>query len=56
MPIYSIQFIMTNGATILHQWSNTERFCSKEDAMKFAQDTAKAFNGSGYKLYYRIVY
>ena len=55
MPIYYIQFLMTNDEAILHKWDYSERFCSKEDAMKFAQNTAKAFNGSKRKLFYRIM-
>lgn len=53
---YQMQFIMIKGTEVVHQWECTDRFGSKEDAMRFAQNVAKGFNGSQMKVYYRIVH
>lgn len=53
---YQIQFIMLDDHSTIHAiWTNPQNFPTKEDAMRFAQNTAKGFNGSNYKLFYRIL-
>lgn len=54
--MYQMSFVMLMGETILHRWTCTEQFDSKEAAMRFAQNTAKAFNGSDVRVYYCIVH
>ena len=53
--MYQMCFVMLAGETVLRKWTCMERFNSKEDAMHFAQNTAKAFNGCDVKVYYYIV-
>ncbi len=54
--MYQISFVMVREDQIVKQWLNTERFSNKNDAMVFAQNVAKGFNGSNYLVFYRIVY
>ena len=53
---YQIQFIMLDDHNTIHAiWTNSQNFSAKEDAMRFAQNIAKGFNGSNYKIFYRVV-
>ena len=54
--MHQISFIMVHENQIVKRWRNTERFANKNDAMVFAQNVAKGFNGSDYIVFYRIVY
>jgi len=54
--MYQIHFLLLNGEhAIIANWVNSNRFPTKEDAMRFAQNTAKSFNGSCYNIFYRVV-
>lgn len=54
--MYQIQFLLLNSErTIVSSWVNLKKFPTKEEAMKFAQNTSKSFNGSCYNVFYRIV-
>lgn len=53
--MYQMCFVMLAGETVLHKWTCTTQFGSKEAAMNFAQNTAKAFNGSDVRIYYYII-
>lgn len=52
--IYTMHFIMVRGTEIIHSWECTNGFYNKEEAMKFAQNVIKGFNGSNIVIYYRI--
>ena len=54
--MYRMDFVMVHDGKVVHAWECTEKFDSKDTAMRFAQNTAKAFNGSGVQLFYRIVH
>ena len=54
--MYQMSFVMLRGEELIHKWTCSEKFDSKEAAMKFAQNTAKAFNGSPISLFYCIIW
>lgn len=54
--MYQIHFLLLNDEhAIVTNWINPKKFPTKEEAMKFAQNTAKSFNGSCYNIFYRVV-
>ena len=54
--MYQMSFVVIANGNVIHKWTCSEKFSTKEDAMKFAQNVAKSFNGTDWNLYYRIVH
>jgi len=54
--MHQIHYLLLNSKQIIvADWVNPQKFNTKEEAMKFAQNTSKSFNGSCYNIYYRII-
>ena len=53
--MFYIKFLLLENTTVMKQWTCTNQYATKEDAMKFAQNVSKGFNGTNLQLYYYIV-
>ena len=54
--MFYIKFVLIESATVIRQWTCTNEYSSKEEAMKFAQNVSKGFNGTTLQLYYYIIH